>query len=268
MLSTFQLAQLIDPVLCRAQATYPAIRSDFVDQAARSVLERLGYDDLSSVEPAVWNQRNPKVCRWQWIDQQASQFFRAAPNGLGIEVDGGLSTRCDRVSGQLDWPRFAWCTVNVPDVVDCLHYAFPPRDNYSHIACDQPSVDWVRYVPWHDPKPKMVFLGDQNPLLKWEDFVHLSVDIQSKLTNETPSLDVVLTHSIASLDDKIHAALFDNIDIALLNAMSTPKPAGLLGGLTQYVSDLLADPSATEAIYVHHLVFRSQSQPINTEVTV
>lgn len=251
MLNTFQLSQLVDPVVCRAQVATTTIRPDFVDRAARYVLERLGCDVPG--KNAAWNPSIGQVCRWQWIDQQANRFFRVAPMGLGIEVDGGLSTRFHRVSDQLDWPRFAWRTVNTSDVVDCLDYVFPQLDNYSNIGCEQPAFDWIRYVPWHDPTPKMVFLGDQNPFAKWEDFVRVSVDIQSRLSNETPVLELVLTHCIPRLDEKILAA-FSNIK--LVDSMPTPKSKSWFSLLVQHLTDVFSNYSKAEEVYVHHIVFR------------
>jgi hypothetical protein len=171
---------------------------EFVDRAARYVSERLDQD-VSLDEHDVGDQHDVQVLRWLWTDQQANQFFQAHPNGLGIEIESGLSTRFHRVSDQLQQPQFSWCTINTQDVVDCLHYVFFQLNNYTNIACVRPMLDWVRYVPWRDDRPKIVFIGDQNPLLNWEDFVSVSVDIQSKLTDFTPQLDVLVTHSIVCL---------------------------------------------------------------------
>jgi hypothetical protein len=195
MLTTWQLSRLINPVICRAQATYEASSSGFVDGASSYVLMPLERDEPVH-DRTLWRQHKQQLQRWQWIDHAAMDFFKKYPRGIGVEVDGSSSTRFHRVSELMDWPKFSWRAINTIDVADYLDFVFPLIENHVSVVCDKPLTEWTRHIRWNDPIPKIVILGEAKPLDDWKVFGQLASLIQNCLNDESPSLDVLISHSI------------------------------------------------------------------------
>lgn len=203
MLNATQISELIDPVVFRAQADVNAKSSGFADRAARYVLRQLGLEDERVLSQYNWQRHDAALKRSQWIDRQALQFFSRHPTGLGVEVNAGLSTRFHRLCASSDWPQFSWRVINNLDVADCLSYVFPTLDNHTSIASDNPTHDWYNRIYWCERRAKIVIIDDPQTMTSWADFEHLYQSIIERLTAETPSIEVLLSHSIADLTHKV-----------------------------------------------------------------
>lgn len=204
MLDLMQLSQLVDPVRCRATAASELGSIGFVDRSARFVLGRLGMESLLEGGAPISRYRDfSRVSRWQWIDKQATSFLEKYPNGQGIEVDGGLSTRFHRISELLSWPRFSWKTINTHDVVDCIQYVFPQLDNCSNVACGSPVSEWTKNVCWQEKLMRIAIIGEQKPIAKWQAFTTICKDIEKKLREESPEFHLILSHSVENFQARL-----------------------------------------------------------------
>ncbi len=217
MLDLMQLSQLVDPVRCRATAASELGSIGFVDRSARFVLGRLGMESLLEDGSTISRYRDfSRVSRWQWIDKQVTSFLENYPNGQGIEVDGGLSTRFHRISELLSWPRFSWKTINTHDVVDCIQYVFPQLDNCSNAACGSPASEWTKNVCWQEKLTRIVIIGEQRPTTKWEAFVTTCEDIEKKMRADSPELHILLSHSIENFQVRLKQS---NLNVQIYSQM-------------------------------------------------
>lgn len=245
MLSAPQVSQLLAPVACRAKASDRVDRSGFVDRAAHNVLKRLGRSAGFERWPA-YNENHVK--RWRWIDLQSIDFFKRHPQGTGVEVNGGLSTRFHRVSEQLDWPRFSWRAINTSDITDCLQYVFPRLDNHQSVATDDPINDWPLRINWHDTAPKLIILGEHVPLSSADAVVQISSSLRSALTESCPQADVLLSHTLENLE----SLLAGHRGTRVKQTFSPHQPP------TRFFPRLLwrlSDNAHASSIYVTHLTF-------------
>jgi hypothetical protein len=202
MLNTTQWSQLIDPVVCRAQADLQSRVSGFVDRTALMVLDRLGCV-LSGHNSQAWKRQQQQLQRGQWIDQQVKAFFEQWPEALGIEVDGGLSTRFHRISGALDWPRFHWRNVNTPAIVDYLGFIFPELDNYQNITSHTPLTDWPRQVPKRRQIPCLAIVGELNPLNDLDELAAVLDNLVKEFTGTDTQIHLLLTHRLEDIENAI-----------------------------------------------------------------
>lgn len=203
MLSEAQFLQLLAPVVCRAQARGDASTAGFIDRAAGYVLTLLDCKEEVNVSKS---QQRIALRRYQWFDQEALLFFEQYPEGVGIEVSGGLSTRFHRLCEQLDWPRFSWRTVNTPSVDDCIGFIFPELDNHMHVACTKPLEGFTKSIHWRQAQPKLIIVGDDKPLLGVKALHALLLSIQSKLTDETPQITLLVgckTECLSALQENM-----------------------------------------------------------------
>lgn len=245
MLNAWQVSELLAPVICRAQASAELTRSGFMDRAAHGVLRRLGRS-LTLDIGADYNRCHLR--RWRWIDERAVDFFHVHPGGKGVEVGGGLSTRFHRVSEQLDWPRFSWRAINTGDVTDCLQYVFPRLDNHDSVSVDNPFFEWHLRVDWQDPTAKIVIIGEHKPLESWNAFLQIAKDIQASLTEATPQVHVVISHTVEDFTELLSKTLAGATE---LNKLPSPKIGqGWLSKLAGFITGSYArEPE------VSHLVF-------------
>jgi hypothetical protein len=204
MLNSAQWSQLIDPVVCRAQADLHSRVSGFVDRAALLVLHRLGCV-LSGESAQAWRRQQQQLQRGQWIDQRVKAFFEQWPAALGIEVDGGLSTRFHRISEALDWPRFRWLSVNTPPIVDYLGFIFPELDNYQNVTSHSPLTDWPHQVPKHRQIPSLVILGELNPIHNLDALADVLDNIAEEFSSTDTQIHLLLTHSLEDMENVIFA---------------------------------------------------------------
>ncbi|WP_053979495.1 hypothetical protein [Marinagarivorans algicola] len=226
MLSQTQFLQLLAPVVCRAQARGDASTAGFIDRAAGYVLTLLDCKEEVNVSKS---QHRLALRRYQWFDQEALCFFEQYPEGVGIEVAGGLSTRFHRLSEQLDWPRFSWRAVNTPSVDDCIGFIFPELDNHMHVACTKPLEDFTKTIHWRQAQPKLIIVGDDKPLLGVKALHTLLLSIQSKLTDETPQVTLLVGCKTVSL-----SALQENMTgIDGIKEMPNIESRSLLTGLVR-----------------------------------
>jgi hypothetical protein len=248
MLTAWQLSRLIDPVICRAQASQEASVSGFVDRASWHVLMQLERDEPVH-DRTLWRQHKKQLQRWQWIDHAVIDFFKKYPRGIGVEVDGGLSTRFHRASELMDWPQFSWRAINTIDVADCLDFVFPLIENHVSVVCDKPLTDWTRHIRWNDPIAKIVILGEAKPLADWNTFAQLATLIQNCLNDESLTIDVLISHSIEGFLPRLETT-FPGVQV--ISVM--PKPE-LERGIVSRICRLLALPDRVQEVETHHLVF-------------
>lgn len=245
MLHTYEISHLLTPVILRAGGTAHSHALHFVDRSALFVLEKLGVS--IKTQPDLSHAQNV-LPRCAWIDKQLNNFFNTYPQGEGIEVDGGLSTRFHRLSEQLDWPRFSWCTINSHDVNDCLHFVFPVLDNYRSIGSNRPQRTWQKHLDWHTQTNKILIIGEQQPLNNWQEFTELYLNIQQALTPQTPSIDVLITHRISQLVQNCE-------QYALLTRVISSSNIGLdlRSTIRTWLGKLFGLKQPTENEYTHHL---------------
>ncbi|MEJ2417160.1 MAG: hypothetical protein P8Y45_09545 [Exilibacterium sp.] len=218
MLYTLDLSTLLGPVMHRAQAGLQVRIRGFTDRSAAFVLEQIGVPAHGrSSDVDFSGERLVYITRCSWIDRELIQFFSKASTGEGIEIAGALSTRFHRLSEQLDWPQFSWCAINTRDINDCLQFVFPAIDKLRCIGCDKPMGSWQKHVHWPSKTPKILIVGEQNPVNDWEAFACLYDSIQVSLTNETPCIELIVAHAI---DD--FQRLCDAYNLALSVASTQP----------------------------------------------
>lgn len=197
MMHRIELSDLLAPVIQRVQADLSNAMKGFSDRSAAFVLQQFGIKPQAPDYPELHQKSHRgQIAQCAWIDRQLLAFFESEPRAEGIEVNGGLSTRFHRLSEQLDWPQFSWISINTYDVNDWLQFVFPAMDNYQSIGCSEPKEYWQKYVHWNDKKRKIVLVGEQKPLKSWANFDALYSTIQFALSDETPVIDLILTHSI------------------------------------------------------------------------
>lgn len=213
MLSPLQLLNLASPLATRANAPRSQHIHGRIDRFAASVLDKLGISDRHPDYLRLQTQRKTSSLRTcAWIDRRLLSFFRDRPFAMAIEIEGGLSTRFHRLSERIDWPRFAWTSVNTRDVDTVLRAVFPTIDNYTSLGCDDPLGEWHTRVSWRSPAEKIVIVGEQRALSDWASFINLNNTIQKSLNVESASCDLILCHTIGDFasrlnESKIHCRL-------------------------------------------------------------
>jgi len=127
-----------------------------VDQAAEYLVRKL------NLETPTWRgnefpaRHHLELERCKWIDRQVLNFLDQYPKAMGVELGAGLSTRFQRLSARVEWPRFSWVDMDSPDVIDCADLIFPPTDNYRLVACDNWREDWLTKTRWRPGVPLIV----------------------------------------------------------------------------------------------------------------
>ncbi|WP_086929907.1 hypothetical protein [Agarilytica rhodophyticola] len=250
MLNAAQLSQLVDPVIFRAQASSHASTSGFVDQAAYSVLSKLGVECNKTLSQNTWKQRSTTLKHWQWIDRQILSFFERYTDGVGLEVNAGLSTRFHRLSQSTDWPQFSWQVINDHDVNDLLEKIFPILDNHTRSVCKTPVYDWYQCVNWDDDKPKIVVCHENQTLKSWHEFEVLSSSIFKYLNKKTPTIDIVLSHQISDLEEKIAQSHYPLSIVSSCpnNTLHNNDKLGLLAKISGQFK-------TNNKIYTNHIIF-------------
>lgn len=154
--------------------------------------------------------------RCQWIDKQVLRFFQCHPTGTGIEVNAGLSTRFHRLSDASDWPRFSWRTVNTEEVSGYVNLVFPVLDNHVSIVSDEPFEHWVDQLSIPNrsssSNAKIALIDEPHRMLSEQNFRDMAALIRDHLGAVTPSLDLILVHRIANIDE-IVARLGDSVSL-------------------------------------------------------
>lgn len=206
MLSSHQLSQLIDPVIFRAQADAYKHVSGFVDRSAHYLLHHLGIDSERIKRVNNWGEKNSELARCLWVDQQATQFFQQHANGLGIEINAGLSTRFHRVSERLDWPQFYWHAINEDEVAACIAKVFVNLDNHRNTACQDALYNWGTQVNWSQQTAVLIMLDDRQAISTWQDFQRFCCPLFKYLNEQTPRLNLLLSHRIPNLKNMIAAS--------------------------------------------------------------
>lgn len=155
MVTPSQAEELLVPLVVRAHALRVWPQAGFVDLAAEYLVRKLELDQPARRLSA---QHRMAVERCKWIDDEVFRFLEAYPDALGVELGAGLSTRFQRLSARIDWPRFAWADVDTCDVIDCADLIFPRTDNYRLVACDIVSNDWLKKSGWTPGRPLVVVI--------------------------------------------------------------------------------------------------------------
>lgn len=156
MVTSEQAEDLLLPLLVRAHAVRAWPQVGFVDQAAEYLVNKLELDSPDWRKFSTQHQL--ELARCKWIDEQVLEFIEAYPDAAGIEIGAGLSTRFQRLSGAMDWPRFSWADVDSADVIDCADLIFPRTDNYRLVACDVVRDDWLIKTGWDASRPLIVII--------------------------------------------------------------------------------------------------------------
>lgn len=258
MLNTLQLSDLVNPVIDRARTDVIRRATGFADWAAKNVLERLGVDARQYSSQTDRIAPEIPLLRCMWIDRQLQQFFALHPDGQGIEINGGLSTRFHRISALLDWPRFSWSAINSPDVTDCLQYVFPTLDNHRFIASDAPLQCWNKHIEWHGQEKKIAVFGEHEPLRHWQEFDLIYTTIQESLTDATPEVDLLLCHGFYDFTAQLH---YRNARVSVIAMHRDTEPTR--GLLTRCLASL-SNTKRNSQIFVHHLRI-SQNATRNTQ---
>lgn len=206
MLSSNQLAQLIDPVIFRAQADAHIHASGFVDRTAHYLLRHLGINSDRIKMANHWGERKSELTRCLWVDRQATQFFQQHPKGLGVEINAGLSTRFHRLSENLDWPQFYWQAINEYEVAACIANVFVSLDNHSNTACQDVLSSWHKQVDWPEQTAILIILDDRQPITTWQDFQTFCCPLFKYLNEQAPTINLLLSHRIPNLKTTIAAS--------------------------------------------------------------
>jgi len=158
MVTPNQAEDLLVPLMVRAHAVNFWPQTGFVDQAAEYLVRKL------ELERPVWRgnqfpaRHHLELERCKWIDQQVLGFLNRYPHAMGVELGAGLSTRFQRLSSMVEWPRFSWVDMDSQDVIDCADLIFPATDNYRLVACDDWSEDWLAKTRWKPGVPLIVLV--------------------------------------------------------------------------------------------------------------
>lgn len=159
MVTPTEAEDLLLPLVVRAHAFDAWPQLGFVDQAAQYLVRKLDLDPPDwGRKPQFSAQQQLDVARCKWIDEQVLDFLRIYPDAMGIELGAGLSTRFQRLSGMVDWPRFSWADVDSQDIIDCADLIFPATDNYRLVPCDIVRDDWLKKSGWSEQKPLIVIV--------------------------------------------------------------------------------------------------------------
>lgn len=158
MVTPSQVEDLLMPLMVRAQAVNFWPQTGFADQAAEYLVRKL------ELENPLWRghqfpaRHQLELERCKWMDRQVLDFVDLYPNAMGVELGAGLSTRFQRLSAKVEWPRFSWVDVDRQDVIDCADLIFPPTDNYRLVACDDWSENWLAKTRWQPGAPLIVLV--------------------------------------------------------------------------------------------------------------
>lgn len=248
MLNAIQFSDLVEPVIKRARAQPVCNTKGFSDRAASFVLERLGIATNNRLDAPSLH-----LSKCAWIDSQARSFFTLHPKGHGIEVDSGLSTRFHRISEQLDWPRFYWNAINPLDVNDCLRFVFPNLDNHHLVGVNAPLLHWHEHIAWTDAAPRLVIVGEAEPVKDWAIFTGLLANIQQSLTEQSPSIDLIFCHSVKEFD-RLYASCSLPVTVLTKHKKFIGQRAGLLRHL-----DKLFPSKHKQREYIHHFLITRQT---------
>ncbi|WP_041522805.1 hypothetical protein [Gilvimarinus agarilyticus] len=112
----------------------------FVDKAAGQLLRIVCPND----QPPGVRATPLAVVRSRALDEHCRRFLAQAPEGLVINVAGGLSTRFHRLSQQLDWPRFHWLELDNPSVARAQQSYLPRTDHYRTVGAS--STRWSEQI--------------------------------------------------------------------------------------------------------------------------
>lgn len=203
MLNAAELSALTQPLITRAALTNRTF--GFRDQAARFVLERLGVMPLTRTESLPEKSYGDTLESTQWIDDKIKAFFDIYPQGQGIEVNAGLSTRFHRICESADWPRFSWQLVSPPEVADCLNYVFPPLDNFRSVASETPAQSWGKYAFWQGALATIAVMGDDQPLQSIDELVILLEVVGQLRERGGTRIEVLMRHSLSDLRHELEA---------------------------------------------------------------
>jgi hypothetical protein len=152
MVTPSQAEDLLLPLVVRAHAVNFR-HTGFVDQAAEYLVRKLDLQKPSWLRGKFPARHYLELERCRWIDGQVLNFLDRHPHAMGVELGGGLSTRFQRLSGRIEWPRFSWVDMDSPDVIDCADMIFPPTDNYRLVACDNWGGNWLAKTRWRPGVP-------------------------------------------------------------------------------------------------------------------
>ena len=156
MMTPSQAEELLLPVMVRAYAVRAWPQLEFVDQAAEYLVRKLELEKPNWYDKEFPARHRLVLERCKWIDRQVLEFLAQYPDAMGIELGAGLSTRFQRLSAQVDWPRFSWVDIDNHDVIDCADLIFPHTDNYRLVACDAERDPWLELSRWRPGIPLIV----------------------------------------------------------------------------------------------------------------
>ena len=249
MQSNPSTSYLYDAICYRA--SHASAQSGFVDHAARYVLKKINNRNGNKV--ALKNNIKPQgkysFDHYQWIDNQAHQFFLHYPKAVGIEIDSGLSTRFHRVSERLNWPKFSWKAINTHEVKQVISQVFPQMDNYENLATPSPKDDWHKLIDWSDSNPKIVICENTEAYQSWEDVYQLYVRVCDQLSKETPSIQIILSHKITNLRRKLPVT---DKNIALISSYQSTPNTNIF---KKIINKLRISNRRSQDTFIDHLIF-------------
>ncbi len=210
------LYNLTYPVLVRAHAAFATNTHTFTDRFAKSVLDKLAQTTPSQTEKqkhalthryAALTRNDLKlnnsqkhiqqIARCEWIDKQLVNILNRHPKATGFEINAGLSTRFHRLSEQLDWPQFAWVSIDTPEVTDHKNAIFPKDDNLHTYPKKRPLIHWHHALNKHAQEPAIILIELFNDV----DIAQFKQSLYALLTCNSPcnsTMHFLITHPSAT----------------------------------------------------------------------
>ncbi len=132
--------------LCCRALDHRSPRPVLGDAMADEIVRTLDYDyGRLHIDT---NLRLNAALRAKKLDEVASRFLACHPDGVGLDLGGGLDTRVLRI----DPPSTVdWYDVDLPAVAEARAGLVPERANAHVVAADVTEPDWLRAVPADRP---------------------------------------------------------------------------------------------------------------------
>lgn len=231
MIEARNFFELLEPVFIQSMR-FEHTHKGLIDRAAQEIVDQLDlntYSNASDTHKSLKHGSHLLSHMSHWFDLQACQFFQSHPEALGIEINGGLSTRFHRLCQKNSWPRFYWQTINSHDISGYISAVFPVIDNFQVTAVISPYDDWFEHVDWESPRPKLVILDEYQKQYTWSDLKNLLLTLKNRLPTHS-AVDILVAHGIENLVFKSQSV---GLNISLENEQfitrkSNPLKKGLI----------------------------------------
>ena len=136
-----------------------------------------------------------------WLDNRSTRFFNSYPHATGIEVFGGISTRFHRVSSRLDWPKFAWLSINMPLISDYEKRIFGQLDNFKTLSTETP-ISALQGQISATSEAKLVIVGEISPLTRWDE-LHSLISHIKRTKPEGQPLELLVCHTFCCVHKEV-----------------------------------------------------------------